>query len=103
MPTELGVNLTDRRRASRRIGASTSTSRGSTRGSSSSPSDQSDDIARRLEKEGVRVVRGRGRLDGPDRVVVTEPDGAESTLDADAVLLATGAAPRTLPDRPAGR
>ena len=38
--------------------------------------DQSDDIARRLEKEGVRVVRGRGRLDGPDQVLVTEPDGA---------------------------
>src|SRR5215467_3570025 len=28
--------------------------------------DQSDDIAQRLEKEGVRIVRGRGRLDGPD-------------------------------------
>ncbi|WP_148614080.1 NAD(P)H-quinone dehydrogenase [Nocardioides rubriscoriae] len=54
--------------------------------------DQSDDIARRLDKEGVRVVKGRGRLDGPGRVVV---DGA--TYDADAVLVATGAAPRTLP------
>ncbi len=55
-------------------------------------SDQSADIARRLEREGVRVVRGRGRLDGPNRVVV-----GEQSYDADAVLIATGAAPRTLP------
>ena len=27
--------------------------------------DQSSDIAARLERDGVRVVRGRGRLDGP--------------------------------------
>ncbi|MGA8247888.1 MAG: NAD(P)H-quinone dehydrogenase [Nocardioides sp.] len=60
-------------------------------------SDQSDDIARRLEKEGVTVVQGRGRLDGPDTVVVTGPDGGEAGLAADAVLLATGAAPRILP------
>ena len=53
---------------------------------------QSGDIARRLEKESVRVVRGRGRLDGPARVVA-----GDETLDADAVLVATGAAPRTLP------
>jgi NAD(P)H dehydrogenase (quinone) len=58
--------------------------------------DQSDDITQRLEKEGVRVIRGRGRLDGPDTVVVSETDGGETTLDADAVLLATGAAPRIL-------
>ena len=53
--------------------------------------EQSDDIGRRLEREGVRVVQGRGRLDGPNRVVV-EGD----TYEADAVLLATGAAPRVL-------
>ncbi|GAB3256924.1 NAD(P)H-quinone dehydrogenase [Nocardioides dilutus] len=58
--------------------------------------DQSADITRRLDKEGVRVVRGRGRLDGPGRVVVgTGADTA--SYDADAVLVATGAAPRTLP------
>jgi NAD(P)H dehydrogenase (quinone) len=60
--------------------------------------DQSDDIARRLEKEGVEVIRGRGRLDGPDRVVATTADGETTTIAADAVLLATGAAPRTIPD-----
>jgi pyruvate/2-oxoglutarate dehydrogenase complex dihydrolipoamide dehydrogenase (E3) component len=56
--------------------------------------DQSDDIGRRLEKEGVRLVHGRGRLEGADTVVVETADGEES-LTADAVLLATGAAPRT--------
>jgi pyruvate/2-oxoglutarate dehydrogenase complex dihydrolipoamide dehydrogenase (E3) component len=59
--------------------------------------DQSDDIARRLEKEGVRIVRGRGRLAGADMVVVDTGDG-EERLAADAVLLATGAAPRTTPE-----
>jgi pyruvate/2-oxoglutarate dehydrogenase complex dihydrolipoamide dehydrogenase (E3) component len=54
--------------------------------------DQSDDIARRLEREGVRVVQGHGRLDGPGRVMV-----GETSYDADAVLIATGAAPRVLP------
>ncbi len=59
--------------------------------------DQSADIGQRLERDGVRIVRGRGRLDGPDRVVASLADGGEETLDADAVLVATGAAPRTLP------
>ena len=59
--------------------------------------DQSADIGRRLEKEGVRVVRGRGRLDGPESVVATLPDGTEERFEADAVLVATGAAPRVLP------
>ena len=38
------------------------------------------------------MVRGRGRLEGPGTVVVDD-----RRLGADAVLLATGAAPRTLP------
>lgn len=54
--------------------------------------EQSADIARRLDKEGVQVVSGRGRLDGPTSVVVND-----QTLGADAILIATGAAPRTLP------
>ena len=58
--------------------------------------DQSADIAGRLERDGVRVVEGRGRLDGPHRVVATAPDGAEQVLEADAVLVATGAAPRSV-------
>ena len=59
--------------------------------------DQSADIEQRLTRDGVTVLKGRGRLDGPDRVVVQGADGAEQVLDADAVLIATGAAPRTLP------
>jgi len=58
---------------------------------------QSSDIERRLTRDGVRVVRGRGRLDGPGKVVAVLNDGGEETYDADAVLIATGAAPRTLP------
>src|SRR3954453_1471228 len=53
---------------------------------------QSEDIARRLQKEGVRVLQARGRLDGPARVVA-----GDETLEADAVLVAPGAPPRTLP------
>jgi len=59
---------------------------------------QSADIRRRLENEGVRVVEGCGRLDGPSRVAVVEPDGTRWTLDADTVLLSVGASPRRLPD-----
>lgn len=58
---------------------------------------QSHDILTRLEREGVRVLTGHGRLDGPERVVVTSDDG-EQVVQADVVLLATGATPRTLPD-----
>ena len=36
--------------------------------------DQSADIARRLAKEGVEVIQGRGRLDGPNHVVVGDHD-----------------------------
>ncbi len=59
--------------------------------------DQSADIGRRLDREDVRVLRGRGRLEGSDTVVVDLDGGGTERLPADAVLLATGAAPRTLP------
>src|SRR4051794_6039447 len=58
---------------------------------------QSSDIERRLTRDGVSLVRGRGRLDGAQRVLATLDDGTEQAYDADAVLLATGARPRTLP------
>ncbi|WP_378227055.1 NAD(P)H-quinone dehydrogenase [Angustibacter luteus] len=57
---------------------------------------QSADIAARLERDGVTVVRGTGRLDGPERVVVEGADGTTQTLDADVVLVSTGARPREL-------
>ncbi len=58
---------------------------------------QSGDIMNRLADQGVTIVRGRGRLDGPERVVAAT-DAGEQTFDADVVLIATGAHPRVLPD-----
>jgi NAD(P)H dehydrogenase (quinone) len=46
-----------------------------------------------LADQGVRVLRGIGRLTGPHRVAVDTADGTEE-LEADAVLLATGSRPR---------
>ncbi len=59
---------------------------------------QSADIAARLAREGVTVLRGLGRLDGPTCVVATLDEGGEQAIEADAVLVATGAHPRVLPD-----
>jgi pyruvate/2-oxoglutarate dehydrogenase complex dihydrolipoamide dehydrogenase (E3) component len=59
--------------------------------------DQSADITERVLRENVRLVIGRGRLDGPDRVVAQTTSG-EETLDADVILIATGATPRELPE-----
>ena len=53
---------------------------------------QSHDIAARLAAEGVKVIQGQGRLTSAS--TVRTPDGA---LDADAILIATGAHPRILP------
>ena len=58
---------------------------------------QSNDIAQSVTRAGVRVLRGTGRLDGPRRVVASLADGTERTLDADAILVATGAHPREIP------
>lgn len=57
---------------------------------------QSHDIAQRLDRDGVVLLAGTGRLLAADTVVVTFPDGTEQTLVADVVLLATGARPRVL-------
>lgn len=59
---------------------------------------QSDDIRDRLLGEGIRIMPGRGRLDADGTVVVARRDGKQERLPADAVLLATGARPRELPD-----
>jgi dihydrolipoamide dehydrogenase len=70
---------------------------------------QSADIAEQLRGQGVRLISGRGELCddavgmAKHSVKVTEPDGTEQRLDADVVLIATGASPRVLPDgRPDG-
>lgn len=55
---------------------------------------QSADVEAHLKRDGVTVVHARGRLDGPRRVIATSPTGDTSTIEADVVLLATGARPR---------
>ena len=57
---------------------------------------QSRDIRARLEREGVQVIDGTASLDGPGRVAA-ESEGGSLSLDADVVLLATGARPRVIP------
>jgi NAD(P)H dehydrogenase (quinone) len=58
---------------------------------------QSGDIEGKVARSGVTVLRGRGRLAGSHRVDVVTGDGAERSLDADFVLLATGSSARVLP------
>jgi NAD(P)H dehydrogenase (quinone) len=53
---------------------------------------QSADVASRLSAEGVKVISGTARLIGPHRVVASDTE-----IEADAVLIATGAQPRVLP------
>lgn len=65
---------------------------------------QSHDITASVTRAGARVVRGRGKLGGPQGidgtrdVIVTAADGTETILTADAVLIATGGHPREIPD-----
>ncbi|WP_446754220.1 NAD(P)H-quinone dehydrogenase [Glutamicibacter sp. BSL13] len=59
--------------------------------------EQSADIRNGLERAGVRILIGEGRLLDAHTVEVTGTDGSLQKLDADAVLLATGAHPRELP------
>jgi pyruvate/2-oxoglutarate dehydrogenase complex dihydrolipoamide dehydrogenase (E3) component len=57
---------------------------------------QSLDIANRVGREGVEVIHGAGRFLSPHQLAVAVGDN-ERVLDADVVLIATGAAPRVLP------
>ena len=57
---------------------------------------QSRDIGERLASDGVEVLRGTGRLLSPSRVEATLEDGSTRILDADVVLVATGATPRVM-------
>ncbi|HSK95473.1 MAG TPA: NAD(P)H-quinone dehydrogenase, partial [Euzebyales bacterium] len=58
---------------------------------------QSADITRKVEKSGVDVITGTGRLTGSQSVRVALADGGHRDLDADMILLATGSNPRILP------
>jgi dihydrolipoamide dehydrogenase len=49
-----------------------------------------------LESQGVRLIRGSGRLKGPHEVVAETQNGLEE-IEADAILLSTGSRPR-IPD-----
>ncbi|MFW0791004.1 NAD(P)H-quinone dehydrogenase [Gordonia sp. CPCC 205333] len=65
---------------------------------------QSADIRSRLVSEGIKLVSGVGELADTQvgvsthTVVAKTADGGEERLEADVVLLATGARPRILPD-----
>ncbi len=80
-PSLIGVNLAAVNRRIMRLAAA-----------------QSDDIRERLVNEGIRIIEGRGRLAPSGGVAVTRSDGGEEQVPADAILIATGARPRIMPD-----
>lgn len=57
---------------------------------------QSNDIAEKLQREGVRIIDGSGKLLSENQVLAVDAQGQSHTLDADIILLATGARPREL-------
>ena len=59
---------------------------------------QSEDMLETLKNEGVRVISGRGRLDGNHHVVV-EPTlgGKPERIEAKTIIVAVGAHPREVP------
>jgi pyruvate/2-oxoglutarate dehydrogenase complex dihydrolipoamide dehydrogenase (E3) component len=70
---------------------------------------QSADVRARLEREGIRIVRGSASFAGeprpgtPHLIEARTADGGVEELPADVVLVATGASPRVLEDaRPDG-
>ena len=50
-------------------------------------------LTKTLEKAGVTILRGQGRLEGPQRVGVREISGVDRVLTARDVILATGSDP----------
>ncbi|MBY0443255.1 MAG: NAD(P)H-quinone dehydrogenase [Mycobacteriaceae bacterium] len=65
--------------------------------------EQSADVTAQLIAMGVEVIAGRGELVDPTpglarhRIKITAPDGTTTEQDAEVVLIATGASPRTMP------
>lgn len=69
---------------------------------------QSEDMKKQLVKAGVRIVTGDGRLDGPNRLVVSTGKGKSRTdfdeIEADTLVVSVGASPRVLPSaKPDGK
>lgn len=59
--------------------------------------EQSLDMQEALERAGVEVILGRGRLDGNHAVIVTPNDGgAERRIETRTIIVSTGARPREL-------
>lgn len=59
-------------------------------------SEQSEDIRRRLQANGVRIVVGEAKFVERNVVEVATMDGKTETITSDATLIATGATPREL-------
>ncbi len=61
---------------------------------------QSEDMKSQLIKAGVTIVNGTGRLDGPNRLIVSTGKGKSATdfdqIDADTLVVSVGASPRLL-------
>lgn len=61
---------------------------------------QSEDMKSQLIKAGVRIVVGEGRLDGPNRLIVSTGHGKSrkdfDEIDADTLVISVGASPRLL-------
>ena len=51
-----------------------------------------------MKKNKVQIFDGIGRLDGPGRVLVTAEDQAEVIIESNAIVIATGARARSLPN-----
>ena len=62
---------------------------------------QSEDMKAALIRAGVTVIQGEGRLDGPQRVVVSSGKGKRGTdfdaIEADTIVVSVGATARILP------
>ena len=62
---------------------------------------QSEDMKANLIKAGVRIITGDGRLDGPQKIVVSAGKGKAAKdfdeVEADTVVIAVGSSPRVLP------
>jgi len=57
---------------------------------------QSEDMKSQLTRAGVRIVQGEGRLDGPNRIIVSTGTTDFDQVDADTLVISVGASPRIL-------